>query len=1140
MKGDFSRWYYLRRDNFNGILPQQGRVLLDADGVAQTRITNDWQDLDAQDTIGAGVAAVPASLPDSFRVDRARVQAGNVIVTLEPGRVWADGILLHLAEPAAVDRSATYLLPPIQNPPGTVASIAAGVRDAVVLEVWREAVNGFQLPDILIEPGLGGVDTAERVHTASALRLYRMAAGDDCESIRSKLADDFSSKGKLKVTLQPTVAIGGDCPVVEGGGYTGFEHQTYRIEIAETTAGTPSFKFSRFNGGLVGRGVFDAGGLRVNITANLAAINTSGLAQFYLEAEEFDAQRGHWRVTYGAPVTLNATNQLVLPAAPTFGAIPVSPNPVFFRLWDGIRPIAGFPISATPAVLDNGIRLEFEAAATGKYVPKDYWVFIVRAAGVGNPQVLVNSEPPLGIHYARVPLAEVTWNAAQDVTLASGGIEDCREPFQPLTRLSTCCTYRVGDGVHSHGQFTSIQAAINALPASGGEICVLPGVYTEAVEILKRRSIRLHGCGARSRIVAPAPVGNAAPLPALHVRDSRGIRIDSLAAEAQPQGVGVLLDNTGFDLAPGMPQNRVPKLHDIKLLDLQVTASARSAIEARNGQFIEIGGCDIRMKDLPSGWPGIFFLGDDGVIERNQVRVRSERQVDASEPTFPVPAGSGLGGIQIGGTSDRVRIIDNIIQGGIGNGITLGSVIVVDSNGRDTGVILGWVVNVFDPCNPCKPGTVVFPPPATGEPTRTISAGALTEIRIERNRIYDMGLDGIGVVAFFDLQNLREAIEVDGLSILGNHIRGCLRREIEAIPAAMLNRIGYGGIALAAVEDLVVWDNVIEDNGPRRIEPVCGIYVLIGTGVDISRNYIVNNGARTGEPAASAKPGQRGGIVIQNAQSPRRALQSAAGAAAAPVTVQSDVPALRVHDNIVVAPLGLALSATVLGATSVVANQFVSQGVGPTRLEAFQAYAVGAVSINNLGRTFETAGYTAGYANIGKGNYQPDAGYSFTGGAFTLSRGAAGLKAVNRILGGGLVLFAANQVTLDLIEAGATFGGAAILIVSLDDVGFLDNQATAQLADDFLLVNTVLFGSSVRASDNRWQEPVARALYSALTFGFMNVTAQNTATHCIVAFAPPKLLVSGPNVILLNQYLQDPCADPARLLANFGQAAGGG
>jgi hypothetical protein len=248
----------------------------------------------------------------------------------------------------------------------------------------------------------------------------------------------------------------------------------------------------------------------------------------------------------------------VLPAAATFGAIPGSPNPVFFRLWDGIRQIGAFPISANPTELEAGIRLEFEPVAVGKYVPKDYWIFRVRAAGVGNPTVLINSEPPHGIHYVRVPLAEVTWNAAQDVTLAGGGIEDCRDPFQPLTRFSTCCTYRVGDGLKSHGNFTSIQAAINALPAAGGEICVLPGVYTEMVEIVNRRGIRIHGCGPRSRIVAPAPVGNAAALPAIRVTDSRGIRIDSLAIVARPDAAGVSLNSTGFDAAPGMPLNRFP------------------------------------------------------------------------------------------------------------------------------------------------------------------------------------------------------------------------------------------------------------------------------------------------------------------------------------------------------------------------------------------------------------------------------------------------------------------------------------------------------------------------------------------------------------------------------------------------------
>ena len=60
MRGDFSSWRDERRENFNGVLHQQGRVLLDSDWNSQTRITNDWQDIAAQDIIGGLVAAVPA------------------------------------------------------------------------------------------------------------------------------------------------------------------------------------------------------------------------------------------------------------------------------------------------------------------------------------------------------------------------------------------------------------------------------------------------------------------------------------------------------------------------------------------------------------------------------------------------------------------------------------------------------------------------------------------------------------------------------------------------------------------------------------------------------------------------------------------------------------------------------------------------------------------------------------------------------------------------------------------------------------------------------------------------------------------------------------------------------------------------
>ena len=166
MKGDFSKRYEVSDDNFAGVLYQQGRVFLDADGNAQTWITSTWQDTAGRDVIGPNVAAVPADQPASFKVQAAELVDDTVTLTIGPGRVWADGLLLRLDETPPVTRVATYLQPPIQDPPFDESTIAAGVRDAVVLEVWRETINGFQIPDQRIEPALGGPDTTERVHPA--------------------------------------------------------------------------------------------------------------------------------------------------------------------------------------------------------------------------------------------------------------------------------------------------------------------------------------------------------------------------------------------------------------------------------------------------------------------------------------------------------------------------------------------------------------------------------------------------------------------------------------------------------------------------------------------------------------------------------------------------------------------------------------------------------------------------------------------------------------------------------------------------------------------------------------------------------------------------------------------------------------
>ena len=286
MKGDFSIWRFDEHDNDQGVLYQQGRVMRDADLTAGELIDLHWRKQAGRDVIGAGVAAVPATEPDGFRIEAAAVSGtpAQVHLKVQPGRLWADGLLVYLPEdPAApgapVERVATYFGPPISDPMPTVASIGDGVRDAVVLEVRLEEINGFQDPARLIEAALGGPDTAERIYTRFAFRLLRLGANENCDTIAGKLNHDPAGKGKLSVSLQPATAIPGDCPVVAGGGYTGFEHNLYRVEIAATNSATVRFKWSQFNGALVGRGEFDATATpkRCVITANRTADVTSGL-----------------------------------------------------------------------------------------------------------------------------------------------------------------------------------------------------------------------------------------------------------------------------------------------------------------------------------------------------------------------------------------------------------------------------------------------------------------------------------------------------------------------------------------------------------------------------------------------------------------------------------------------------------------------------------------------------------------------------------------------------------------------------------------------------------------------------------------------------------------------------------------------
>ncbi|HEX8528538.1 MAG TPA: hypothetical protein VF646_00880, partial [Cytophagales bacterium] len=215
-----------------------------------------------------------------------------------------------------------------------------------------------------------------------------------------------------------------------------------------------------------------------------------------------------------------------------------------------------------------------------------------------------------------------------------------------------------------------------------------------------------------------------------------------------------------------------------------------------------------------------------------------------------------------------------------------------------------------------------------------------------------------------------------------------------------------------------------------------------------------------------------------------------------------NIPALKMHDNIVAQPLGHALWLTAFGPVSVAGNQFTSQGIEPRSPASRLA---GSVLIMNLGLPRDFFG-GALLRNLANQNTKAIAQ-------------ASQAWRVLQYLPGGRVMFTANQSTLDLRGEERTVGVSAQLIISLDDVGFTGNQsecAALLLPEpatyDQVVLNTFLVGFSVRCNDNRFTEGFTLTAFSLLSYAGLNTTVSNQATHCLIALG--NRLAEGGNLVL--------------------------
>ncbi len=1174
---DLSRHATEFRKHYKGVRMQQGRVLTDDD-------FNEAERLDAEDArrVRADVIGPAGSPDDGFRLD---IDAVTNQLMLLAGTFYVGGLRVGLepAEPFSLQKD---WLQQGANP-GEVLSPAAAERfDFVWLDVWQQPLSAVEDKE-LNEVALGGADTSARIRTMRRARVLRDVGGADCGQAWQQLLTALNTQGTLndqfelvpdaKLKIEPDGSAGSSdlCSPPVNGGYLGAENQAIRVQMVGNNRFTWGYdnaaplyrvKLLADDGGALRRihmlnlpkdqahyilegqvvellpwSALLSNGQKAGELSGFLAKVTGGYnpdtQDFFIDADPGN-DNGVPVKRFGERWNLRADAALIENEEP--------PEDVYYylRVWNRGADLAS-PASIglapnVPVVLaKTGLQVTFTGAQLRN---NDFWIIAARPETPNQfvPWELSTGRAPQGVRRWIAPLGIIRWQAGVAVPEV---VHDCRPTFLPLTRLRGCCTFTVGDGTHSHGHFNKIQMAVDALPPEGGQVCVLPGVYIENVSIPPGRiDVTIHGCGPRSRVEAPVPAGGAAGAPVFTITACSGITIEDLAVIAAPDAAGILV-------------TRRPRSNDIRLSCLYIEAAARSGIEVQAGVGVTIDHCEVIMADVFSPYPAVFLVARDGLVERNtllavgrgdegEIRdvVDSARYGYVGLGTWTT-AHDGRGGLQLGGQCRAVRVRDNLIMGGIGNGITLGSFRRIDS--PDDTPDDPWIIVIEGDCEGCDPGSVIVVDPGGGDGgVRFVSAGPLREILIQENRIYRMGLCGIGVAGFFNLEGSDQFISVYGLTILRNDIRRCLLRELAPIPVNMIDSAGYGAICLADVEQLVIDDNNVADNGRTGGgDPICGIFILHGVGVDICRNHIVNNGPVSAITdiglLAGGQPmrGRRGGINIVYALAPTFSLVPGNEG----LGVQGGVPAARIHDNVVTTPLGQALSLVVLGPASIEGNQFTTRGV-VQGLEPFSpSFLAATIYIFNLGLTTELLSLPA-FWNLSSGGAATD-GTFLSGGLQLFPDLQNDFHFLNRIADGN-VMFVGNQVVLDLLDptgTGLSLNGgslaailkglevSSILIATLDDVGFADNQCDCLLSFnrdqslDFVISHAILAGWSVRMADNRMKEGLFNALFSGITFGLMNATTNNQSTHCILVYGPAGWKVNEGNRVLVRPFTQRTC-----------------
>lgn len=734
---------------------------------------------------------------------------------------------------------------------------------------------------------------------------------------------------------------------------------------------------------------------------------------------------------------------------------------VYLRLWHVKKPADPLTIPTSSAAPLGRTGLVPSFSGSGRR--GNFWRVTVRTEARDEllPLALMRSggAPPDGPREVVAPIALVEWQSLFGVSHKVVSFDDCR-PSMPAITQRGCCTYVVGIGTSGH--FHSIQAALNALPHQGGQVCVLPGTYREEIRLAGGAQVTLSGCGDDTILLSPdEPAATA--LVELHgePRPSR-IVIERLAIRSSGQ-IAVLAEGHGIEL------------RDLEI-DVQPTGEEQTpnAIRTLNAERLRVLNCQITMAGRFSNHAAVYLhILEDALFERNRIETRPEPEQGRAD---------SWGGVQIAGGSRRVELRDNEIIGGRGHGITLGSARFRAPDGGELGIEGAGMGQSADAEPFALSGRV--------EPVeRTAADGeellyypepdpAIEDLLIAANSVRGCRGSGIGAL---------------GVEILHGEVAAsaplCMRRTTFAVVRLVIrdnriesNAIGLpgelradrtrGGIVLSEARRLDIVGNRIESNGADSVAgsgsgPICGVYLAYGKDIVIAENRITANG----RPVQNAEEvvGLSGGIV----------LQPPAELSLIFVTREAAVQRVWLRRNVVETSRGPALMLVGGGPCSALANQFETAGQGGRG-----SSGVLTVSVLHSGRPWEAVDIPPNEPSPARWT-QPVGSQDYLGG-----------RAQDIESSGGFV-FTDNQVTTHVIGGDDVPASIPVLIASTDSVVMLANQLSAEAPRGSLAVHCWVIGSTVTASHNRIAEGIETTRLSLVAMAPMLTLADdNILTHC--------------------------------------------